>query len=259
MMASDPSSGTSHGRIAIVVRSTDSFATRASTNSTMPIGGCNRPIIRFSTITRPKWTRSMPRLWQIGTRIGTRMVIAAVGSRKQPTNSISRFASSRNTQGSLVKASTQDEIAAVTPVAVSIQPKMLAAATMKSTVAVVSTVSRQTLTNIFQFNVRYHAKPSTMAQRQAAIAPSVGVKMPVTMPPISSTGVMIGSTAWNLNNLSAANSTTSAASTVSCAGRPAFTTSSQTASGHTITTAVSVSALMTRGHSNFTSAPQPFL
>ncbi|MHC2356859.1 hypothetical protein ACVMB3_006381 [Sinorhizobium meliloti] len=32
-------SGTSHGRIAIVVRSTESFATRDSTKSTMPSGG----------------------------------------------------------------------------------------------------------------------------------------------------------------------------------------------------------------------------
>ena len=95
----------------------------------------------------------------------------------------------------------------MTPVAVSIQPKMLAAATMNSTVEVVSTVSRQTLTNIFQLSVRYQTRPSTIAQTQAAIAPSVGVKMPVVMPPISSTGVMIGSTAWKRKTLSAANST----------------------------------------------------
>ena len=88
----------------------------------------------------------------------------------------------------------------MTPVAVSIQPKMLAAATMNSTVAVVSTVSRQTLTNIFQSSVRYQAKPRTMAHTQAAMAPSVGVKMPVVMPPISSTGVMMGSTAWKLED-----------------------------------------------------------
>ena len=83
----------------------------------------------------------------------------------------------------------------MTPVAVSIQPKIDAAATMNITVAVVSTVSRQTLTKLFQLSVRYQARPSTMAHTQAAIAPSVGVKMPVVMPPISSTGVMIGSTA----------------------------------------------------------------
>ena len=137
----------------------------------------------------------MPSSWQIGTRMGTKMVIAAVVSKKQPTNSISRLASSRKTQGSLVKLSTHSAIAAVTPVAVSIHPKMLAAATMNRTVAVVSTVSMLTLTNIFQESVRYQASPSTMAQMQAAMAPSVGVKMPVVMPPISSTGVMTGRTA----------------------------------------------------------------
>ena len=86
--------------------------------------------------------------------------MAAVGSRKQPTNSISRLASSRNTHGSLVNASTHCAIAAVTPVAVSIQPKIDAAATMNITVAVVSTVSRLTLTNIFQVIVRYQNRPS---------------------------------------------------------------------------------------------------
>jgi hypothetical protein len=95
----------------MVVRSTLSLATRASTNSTMPIGGCSRPIIRLSTITRPKCTGSTPSCRAIGSRIGTRIVIAAVGSRKQPTNSISRLASSRNSQASLVKPSTQAAMA----------------------------------------------------------------------------------------------------------------------------------------------------
>jgi hypothetical protein len=48
-------------------------------------------------------------------------------------------------------------------------------ATMNITVAVVSTVSRQTLTNIFQLSVRYQARPRNIAHTQAAMAPSVGV------------------------------------------------------------------------------------
>ena len=84
---------------------------------------------------------------------------------------------------------------AVMPVAVSIQLKIDDAATISITVAVVSTVSRQTLVNIFSVIVRYQKAPSTTAQTQAAMAPSVGVNRPVVMPPISSTGVMIGSTA----------------------------------------------------------------
>ena len=65
------------------------------------------------------------------------------------------------------------------------------------------------MTNILNVSVRYQASPRTIAHTQAAIAPSVGVKMPVVMPPISSTGVMMGSTAWNRKIRSAANSTTS--------------------------------------------------
>ena len=47
----------------------------------------------------------------------------------------------------------------VTRVAVSIQPKIDAAATMNSTVAVVSMVSIETLISIFQFSVRYQTRP----------------------------------------------------------------------------------------------------
>src|SRR5882672_10579880 len=162
-------SGTSHGSIAIVVRSTESLAVRDSTNSTVPNGGCNRPIIRLRTITRPKCTRSMPSFWQIGTRIGTSSVIAATGSRKQPTTSISTFASSRNTQGACVNESTQTATASVTRVTVSSQPKIDAAATMKSTVAVVSMVSIEILASMRQSSVRYQARPRTSAYAEATI------------------------------------------------------------------------------------------
>ncbi|SPT39499.1 Uncharacterised protein [Achromobacter denitrificans] len=54
MAISATNSGSSHGRMAMVVRSTDSRETLANTNSTMPMGGCSRPIIRFKTMIRPK-------------------------------------------------------------------------------------------------------------------------------------------------------------------------------------------------------------
>src|SRR5688572_26875752 len=136
-------SGTSQGKMAMVVRSTLSFATRASTNSTMPMGGCNRPIIKLSTITSPKCTGSTPSSSAMGKSNGTRMVMAAVGSRKQPTTNISRLANNKNTQACRVNPSTQSASPVVAPVAVSIQPKMEDAATMNITVAVVCTVSRQ--------------------------------------------------------------------------------------------------------------------
>ena len=70
---------------------------------------------------------------------------------------------------------------------------------MNITVAVVSMVSIETFTSIRQVSVRYQTSPRKSAQTQAAIAPSVGVNTPVVMPPISSTGVMIGITASNFH------------------------------------------------------------
>ena len=55
--------------------------------------------------------------------------MAAVGSRKQPTKSMSRLTSNRNTQGVWVKASTHAATASVTRVAVRSQPNIDAAAT----------------------------------------------------------------------------------------------------------------------------------
>ncbi len=82
--------------------------------------------------------------------MGIKMVMAAVGYEEEPTNNMRRWAKSRNFQGASVKPKTQSLMAAATPVAVSIQPKILAAATMNMTVAVVSTVSKQIFTNILK-------------------------------------------------------------------------------------------------------------
>src|SRR5207249_5070303 len=97
----------------------------------------------------------MPRVLQIGTRMGTSSVIAATGSRQHPMKSIRRFASSRNTQDVWVNESTQAATASVTRVTVSSHPKIEAAATMRSTVAVVSIVSIEILTSILISMVRY--------------------------------------------------------------------------------------------------------
>src|SRR5712675_3809538 len=100
----------------------------------------------------------MPRVLQIGTRMGTSRVIAATGSRKQPMKSISRFASSRNTQGVWVNDSTQAATASVTRVTVNSHPKIDAAATISSTVAVVSIVSIEIFTSIARERVRYQRR-----------------------------------------------------------------------------------------------------
>ena len=97
MAISEPRRGMSQGRIAMVARSIERFATRASTNSTMPSGGWSRPIIRLSVMTTPKWIGSMPTLSSTGISTGTRMLIEAMGSRKQPTTSRIRLMISRMT------------------------------------------------------------------------------------------------------------------------------------------------------------------
>src|SRR6266567_1715918 len=184
--------------------------------------------------------------------------MAAVGSRKQPTKSMSRLTSSRNTQGVCVKASTHAATASVTRVAVRSQPKIDAAATMNITVAVVSMVSIETFTSIFQVSVWYQTSPRNSAQTHAAIAPSVGVNTPVVMPPINSTGVMIGSTASNLNLKSAASRPATQAPNAQLNGNPAWIRPHMTA-GKPITSASSSNALPSRAHSNLMSPPQWYL
>ena len=113
-------------------------------------------------------------------------------------------------------------------------------------------------TSIFQESERYQKSPRKRAHTQAAMAPSVAVKTPVVMPPMRSTGVMIGSTAANLNFQSAARSTTSPANTV-VRGSVPISVAAQMAVGQPSTIAASNNALPTRFHSNGTSAPHLFL
>ena len=155
--------------------------------------------------------------------------------------------------------STQAPIISVVRVTVSIQPKIEAAATISSTTDVVSIVSIETLTSIFQLSVRNQKMPRKSAQTHAAIAPSVAVKMPAVMPPISSTGVMIGSTALKRNMRSANSSSASAAATVATSGKPPLCVSSQITIGNAATTASSVRALAMRRSSKRVSPPHLFL
>ncbi len=206
----------------------------------------------------PKCTGSIPSCRTIGSSTGTRIVIAATGSRKQPTNSIRPLASSRNTHGSCVNPSTQPAISSVVLVTVSIQPKIDAAATMNSTVAVVSMVSIDTLISIFQCSVRNQAMPRNSAHTQAAIAPSVAVNTPLVIPPINSTGVMIGSTALKRKYRSAASSRTSPMTTVHTGSVP-WRVAIQIPIGNPATIANSSRALPMRFHSNAMSPPHLFL
>ena len=84
----------------------------------------------------------MPSFSTIGSRIGTRMVIAAMVSMKQPTNRIRMLASSRNTHLLWVIPSIASVRIWAACDTVSSQAKIEAAVTMNSTEAVVSMVSK---------------------------------------------------------------------------------------------------------------------
>src|SRR5690606_6360726 len=251
MMISARNSGTSQGRIAIVVRSTDSFDTRASTNSTMPSGGCSRPIIRFRVMTRPKWIGSMPSFSTSGNRMGTRMVMAAMVSMKQPTTRISRFASSRNTHLLCVTARMASVSVCAAWVVVSSHANTEAAVTMNSTDAVVSMVSKVALASVRSVIERYRTRPRNSAQITAATAASVGVNQPMVMPPMRITGAIKAMTAEKSKYQSAASNAANAISVAMLADTPKVVMS-QMLNGNASTTSTSTVAPPSRFQSNGT-------
>ena len=87
----------------------------------------------------------MPAFRIIGISTGTRMLIEAIGSRKQPTTSNSTLISKRMMYLLLVRFSSASAPASVSRVVVSTHPNSEAAATIRSTPAVVSMVSIETL------------------------------------------------------------------------------------------------------------------
>ena len=113
----------------------------------MPTGGVNSPIIRFSTMTRPNCTGSIPTCTAIGSNTGVRIVIAAMVSRKQPTTRSRTLIMLMITIGSRLMESIASAKASVTRVVARIQPKIEAPPTMNSTTAVVSIVSMETRTS----------------------------------------------------------------------------------------------------------------
>src|SRR5258706_6984515 len=91
----------------------------------------------------------MPTLRRIGISTGTRMLIEAIGSRKQPTTSSSALISNRMMYLLSVRFSSASAPASVSRVVVSTHPNSEAAATIKSTPAVGSVVSIENLLNSF--------------------------------------------------------------------------------------------------------------
>src|SRR4029077_6136083 len=145
-------------------------------------------------------------------------------------------------------------IASATCVTVRSQPKIDAAATIRSTVDVVSIVSMDALTSSFQDSDRYPTRPRNSAQTTAATAASVGVNQPIVMPPIRITGAISAITAENLNSQSSASSETKLTPTDQFAEIP-VSIIAQIANGNASTMTISRDALPSFGQENGVSEP----
>ena len=85
-------------------------ATPTPTKSTLPTGGVQSPTQRFSTITMPKCTGSIPSATTTGRKMGVKMRMAGVMSMNVPTVSRMTLMRRKTTSG-LSMAPTPAEIA----------------------------------------------------------------------------------------------------------------------------------------------------
>src|SRR5947208_15419691 len=102
---------------------------------------------------------SMPSFRTIGSRIGTRMVMAAMVSMKQPTNRIRMLASSRNTHLLWVIPSIASVSICAACETVNSHAKMEDADTIKRTDTVISSVPTVRIACYYYVIVRTHSYP----------------------------------------------------------------------------------------------------
>ena len=109
---------------------------------------------------------------------------------KQPTSNISRLAISRNATGlPMVDTIKGVKVWGRRDIEMH-QPKAPAAITSTSTMPLVSAVSTRSGPSCFNSSVRYTTNPRKSAYRHATAAASVGVNMPLNIPPRITTGVI---------------------------------------------------------------------
>ncbi len=87
-------------------RSTGMLVTELRTNTTPPIGGVSRPIIRLKMMMDPSCTGSTPNSTATGRRIGVMISSADVGSSSMPHTRSRTFTIRRNTAGLSVSPSS---------------------------------------------------------------------------------------------------------------------------------------------------------
>ena len=131
-------------------------------NRITPNGGVNVPISRFTIMTMPKCTGSMPSATIVGNSVGVAISRIAVVSMKQPTTSSATLMMARMTN----LLSEIDIISAASFIGAcdvaTIQPNGTAQAMMKISTPQVTKVSRQACSRSCSVNSRC-AKPSPAA------------------------------------------------------------------------------------------------
>ena len=146
--------GIKNGAVAITHRSKGVSDTFARTYSTIPTGGVSNPSIKFRIKIIPKWTGSMPICTATGKSTGTKIVMAAIVSMKQPIiNTMTVIMSSIMTLFS-VKVSSCSAKKVANWFAVRIHAKIVDVATIIKIEAVVSMVSCDTRIRLLKESVR---------------------------------------------------------------------------------------------------------
>src|SRR5699024_2102767 len=128
--------------------------TRAPTNSETPTGGVMSPTARFAVMMIPKWIGSMPICVTTGSKIGVKMMIAAIASMNVPTTSKSKLTSSKMTIGDKFESDNIDAIDCGTCSRVKTIPKIDAEPIMNKMTDVVTTDDTSISRNVSQLICR---------------------------------------------------------------------------------------------------------
>ena len=110
-----PKRGTKNGNTALTIFPKLTFAISFVINNTIPKGGVNKPSERFNTITKPNTRGSTPIATAGETRIGPKMRIAAIDSKKQPIMRKKILIIIKNIVGVLATETTHSANATVRP------------------------------------------------------------------------------------------------------------------------------------------------
>lgn len=159
----------------------------------VPTGGVIVPIDKLKQSKIPKWIASIPSDLQIGKRIGVNISIAGVTSINVPTTSNNTFIRSNIRNLLVVRPSIALAIISGIPVNAIAHDIIDERPIMNVIIPVVLAASRTILGISLSLNALY-ISDNTVAYTTAIAEPSVAVKIPPRIPPIT---ITISKKAWD--------------------------------------------------------------